>query len=92
MGRRGVLTVKTLARGLGVSLPTCYRLVNILVEEGYLQRASTRGGYGLGPAVAALRAGELGGDLLEAKLEPVIGELAQRSGRHAYLGCSRAGR
>ena len=78
--------MKTLARELGVSLSTCYRLVNILVEEGYLQKASTRGGYGLGPAVAALRAGKLGGDLLEAKLEPVIGELAQRSGRHAYLG------
>ena len=51
------MTVKPLARELGVSLSTCYRLVNILVEEGYLQKASTRGGYGLGPAVAALRLG-----------------------------------
>jgi acetyl-CoA synthetase len=86
VGRRGVLTVKALARELGVSMSTCYRLVSILVEEGYLQKASTRGRYGLGPAVAALRVGKPGGDLLEAVLEPIIGELAQRSGRHAYLG------
>ncbi len=79
------LTAKRLAQEVGVSLSTCYHLINILVEEGYLEKIAHGGGYKLGPAIPLLykRASE---NNLNSKVEPVISELAQRSKRHAYVG------
>ena len=87
VGRRGAVTAKMLARELGVSLSTCYRLINILMEEGCLRKVPPCGDYGLGPTVAALGAGKDP----DATLEPVIEELAQRTGRTAYLGMLAGG-
>lgn len=85
ISRREGATAKSLARELGVSLSTCYCLINILVEEGFVEKVAHRKGYRLGPAVGALyrrsRAAEV-----DAAVEPVVAELAARSGRHAYLG------
>ena len=85
ISRREGATAKSLARELGVSLSTCYCLINILAEEGFVQKVAHRKGYRLGPAVGTLyrrsRAVEI-----DAAVEPVVGELAVRSGRHAYLG------
>ena len=85
VSRREGLTAKSLARELGVSLSTCYCLINILIEEGYIERVSSREGYRLGPAISTLHERRSGKDLGSA-LEPLVEELAQRSGRHAYLG------
>ncbi len=48
ISRREGATAKSLARELGVSLSTCYCLINILAEEGFVQKVAHRKGYRLG--------------------------------------------
>jgi DNA-binding IclR family transcriptional regulator len=81
VGRAGDgLTVKRLARDLGVSVSTCYQLVAILVDEGYVERLSHRAGYRLGPTIGVLfdRSRESGRD---AVVERVLRDLV-RIARH----------
>lgn len=84
VSRREGLTAKLLARELGVSLSTCYYLINILIEEGYLEKNPTHKGCRIGVAVSTLHERSARADL-GATAEPVLEELAQRTGRHAYL-------
>ena len=79
------ITAKVLARKLGVSLSTCYCLIDILVEEGLVEKIAQRKGYRLGPTVCALHARARTADI-DARVEPAVEDLAARSGRHAYLG------
>lgn len=51
------ITAKALARRLSMSLPTVYRLLGALVEEGYLVRLHAVRGYGLGYRVVELARG-----------------------------------
>lgn len=78
------LTAKLLAEELEVSLATCYSLVKILTEEGYLEKIPKQRGYKLGPTISLLykRASTIG---IDSTVEPVIEELAERSERHAYF-------
>src|SRR3954462_10500663 len=81
VGRAGDgLTVKRLAGELGVSVSTCYQLVAILVDEGYIERLSHRAGYRLGPTIGFLfhRARESG---RVAAVERALSDLV-RIGRH----------
>ncbi len=48
------VTAKAIARRLGAPLPTVYRALGTLVEEGYLVRLHDVRGYGLGYRVAEL--------------------------------------
>lgn len=48
------VTAKAIARRLGVPLPSVYRAIGTLVEEGYLVRLHEVRGYGLGYRVAQL--------------------------------------
>jgi IclR family transcriptional regulator, acetate operon repressor len=48
------VTAKVIARRLGFSLPTTYRLLSTLVEDGYLVRLPDLRGYGLGYRIGAL--------------------------------------
>ena len=82
--RQGI-TAKTLSKELGVSLSTCYCLINILVEEGYVEKIAHRKGYRLGPAVSTLHSRAHNRDV-EGRVETVVEELALRSERHAYFG------
>jgi IclR family transcriptional regulator, acetate operon repressor len=78
------LTVKALAHDLGISVSTCYHLVGILVEEGYIEKLPHHAGYQLGPTVGVLfersrRSGSA------AVVEPILHDLARIADRTAYF-------
>ena len=83
VGRGGAgLSAKRLACDLGVSLSTCYQLLNILLDEGYIEKIDGHRGYRLGPAVALL-AQDRGSDEAAVAAEPVVRELCRRASRSA---------
>lgn len=77
------LTAKQLACEIGTNLSSCYYLLGILVDEGYIERVSQGGGYRIGPALPLLREGRPRGDF-DSKIEPAVEELARLTQRHAY--------
>lgn len=78
------LTVKALARDLGISVSTCYHLIGILIDEGYVERLPHHGGYRLGPTIGVLyeRSRRSANDAL---LEPILHDLARIADRTAYF-------
>jgi DNA-binding IclR family transcriptional regulator len=77
------LRTKELARDLGVSASTCYHLLSLLAEEGYIERLPGHAGYRLGPTIGVLherllRAG------LSAAVDPALRALGDRAGCPAY--------
>lgn len=75
------LTAKRLACEIGTNLSSCYYLLNLLADEGYIEKLP-RGGYRVGPTISRLN--EIPKNDFDSKTRPVIKELAQRSQRHAY--------
>ncbi len=78
------LSAKKIAHEIGVNLSSCYCLINILIDEGYVEKIPRCGGYRLGPAIPRLY--EYARNNIVSSVEPVMEELAQRSETHAYLG------
>jgi IclR family acetate operon transcriptional repressor len=78
------LTVKDLARDLEISVSTCYHLVGILVDEGYIEKLPHRSGYRLGPTIGVLfeRSRRSGS---EAAVEAVLHDLARIADCAAYF-------
>ncbi len=76
------MTAKQLAREIGTSLSNCYYLINILADEGYIEKLPQCGGYRIGRAVSQLY--ENTRSDFDAHIEPVLDDLARRSQRHAY--------
>ena len=74
------LTAKELARELGTNLSSCYYLLNILADEGYIRKIT--GGYTIGPTIPLLN--ESSRSAFDVRVEPVVEELARRAQRHAY--------
>ena len=77
------LTVKALAHDLGISVSTCYHLIGMLVDEGYVEKLPHHAGFRLGPTVGVLfersrRSGSA------AVVEPVLHDLARIADRTAY--------
>lgn len=85
------VTAKTIACEMGVSLPTSYNLINSLIQEGYVERVPGRKGYRLGPMISLLYKRSLGGSDLIADVDPVVEELAERTGQRAYLALYKEG-
>ena len=81
--RGSELTAKQIAREVGTSLSSAYYLLNILHEEGYVEKEPRGGGYRLGPAISVLGESVVRG--VDEKIEPVLEELAQRAGKNAYF-------
>jgi DNA-binding IclR family transcriptional regulator len=75
------LTAKELTRELGTNLSSCYYLLNIMADEGYIRKVAG-GGYAIGPAIPLLNEGSRSD--FDRKIEPVVEELAQRAQTHAY--------
>lgn len=78
------LTVKALARDLGISVSTCYHLIGILIDEGYIEKLHHHAGYRLGPTVSVLfeRSRKSGST---AVIESMLHELARIADRTAYF-------
>jgi DNA-binding IclR family transcriptional regulator len=75
------LTAKELTRELGTNLSSCYYLLNIMADEGYIRKIAG-GGYTIGPTIPLLNEGSRSD--FDRKIEPVVEELAQRAQTHAY--------
>ena len=75
------LTAKELTRELGTNLSSCYYLLNIMADEGYIRKVAG-GGYAIGPAIPLLNEGSRSD--FDRKIEPVVKELAQRAHTNAY--------
>jgi IclR family transcriptional regulator, acetate operon repressor len=78
------LTVKALAHDLRISVSTCYHLIGVLVDEGYVEKLPHNAGYRLGPTIGVLfersrRSGSA------AVVEPVLHDLARIANRTAYF-------
>jgi DNA-binding IclR family transcriptional regulator len=82
------LTAKELTRELGTNLSSCYYLLNIMADEGYIRKIAG-GGYTIGPTIPLLNEGSRSD--FDRKIEPVVEELAQRAQTHAYAAVLSAG-
>jgi DNA-binding IclR family transcriptional regulator len=83
------LPAKELAREIGTNLSSCYYLLNILVEEGYIEKIPRCGGYRMGPAIPLMA--EAARSDFDLTIEPVVEELAQRAQMPAYVGVLSGG-
>jgi len=79
------LEPKDLARALGISVSTCYQMLGILLDEGYLLRLPEHAGYELGPELERLYERSRSTSV-EAVVTPVLGDLAADLGCSAYFG------
>jgi DNA-binding IclR family transcriptional regulator len=87
---RPALTVKDIARGIGVPLPTAYRLVKALAEKGLLERDRPTAEYRLGLTFldfAAIVHRHLD---LASLARPLVKKLASASGETAQFTLRRA--
>jgi IclR family transcriptional regulator, acetate operon repressor len=83
------VTAKAIARRLGAPLPTVYRALGTLVEEGYLVRLHDVRGYGLGYRVAELHRGLTEQVRPPAPVRAVLHEVHATTGAAAYLAVFR---
>lgn len=79
------VTAKALARRLGAPLPTVYRVLGTLVEEGYLVRLHTVRGYGLGYRLVDLYRGLTDQIVPSAAARELLAELHSGVGAATYL-------
>ena len=90
VSRRGeTLTAKELAREVGTNLSSCYYLLKVLTEEGYIEKIPHNGGYRIGPVVTML--GEGARSNFDLKVEPVLEDLSRRTQRQAYVAVLSGG-
>lgn len=83
------VTAKAIARRLGCPLPTVYRALGTLVEEGYLVRLNAVRGYGLGYKVAELHRGLTVQVRPPAVVRGLLHEVHDGVGAAAYLAVLR---
>ena len=83
------ITPKAIARRLGCPLPTVYRAIGVLVEEGYLVRLNDVRGYGLGYRVAQLQHSLVEQVRPPAAARSVLHEVHVNAGAACYLAARR---
>ena len=79
------LDAKSLAHALDISPSTCYQLLSILIDEGYLTRLPRGSGYRLGETISLLYRRSRG-TRVETVVGRVLDELARSTGRAACFG------
>ncbi len=83
------VTAKAIARRLGCPLPTVYRALGTLVDEGYLVRLQDVRGYGLGYRVAELHRSLTEQIRPAGPLRAALHEVHTTAGAAAYLAVFR---
>lgn len=83
------VTAKAIARRLGCPLPTAYRTLGTLVEEGYLVRLHDVRGYGLGYRIADLHRSLASQVAPSPGVHRVLHEMHTAVGAAAYLAVFR---
>ena len=83
------ITPKAIARRLGCPLPTVYRALGTLVEQGYLVRLHEVRGYGLGYRVAELHRSLADQVRPPAAVRSVLHEVHLELGAASYLAVRR---
>ncbi len=91
MNQRAVSSVRDLAADTGISKPSVVRLLAILIEDGYVRRASKAGSYILARDVLQLAAGFRDDALIERAAAPRMEALTARVGWPAALGIFEQG-
>jgi len=84
------VTPKAIARRLGIPLPSVYRVIGTLVEEGYLVRLQEVRGYGLGHRVVQLHRSLAEQVRPSAPVREVLHDVHTTAGAAAYLVVLRA--
>jgi len=77
-------TMKQLCQWIDLNLSTCYRLVNTLLDRGYVSKAADRK-IRLGPALGSLHDAYSRQLRPERDLLPILAHLSQVTGETAYL-------
>jgi IclR family transcriptional regulator, acetate operon repressor len=86
------ISVKALARALGLSLSSAYSLSNSLRTEGFLEVAPTAPGlYVLGPKMVSLYRSYVESTLQPERLGPFLEELRDRASARAYIALWNSG-
>jgi len=86
------ISVKALARALGLSLSSAYSLSNSLRAEGFLELAPTGSGlYVLGPKMVRLYQSYVESTMQPERLEPFLEELRDRASARAYIAWWNSG-
>ncbi|OLT20116.1 IclR family transcriptional regulator [Pseudonocardia sp. CNS-139] len=83
------VTAKAIARRLGVPLPSVYRMLGTLVDEGYLVRLHDVRGYGLGYRIAELHRSLTDQVRPSVALRGLLHEVHTTARAAAYLTVSR---
>jgi IclR family transcriptional regulator, acetate operon repressor len=83
------VTAKVIARRLGIPLPSVYRALGLLVQEGYLVRLHEVRGYGLGYRLADLYRSLTDQVRPSAGVQAVVRDLHTSLGAAAYLAVLR---
>jgi IclR family transcriptional regulator, acetate operon repressor len=83
VSRRGEdLTAKQVACEIETNLSSCYHLLSMLTDEGYIEKVPRRGGYKIGPTISQLSRNSRSD--FDSEIEPVVEELARRTLKRAY--------
>ena len=85
-------TLGDIARACDLPAATCHRLVNELVELGWVDQTRHRGVYRLGPRVWALTSGTGYRSHLMSSISPHIRDLADRLAIPIVVACRRGHR
>jgi Transcriptional regulator len=83
------VTAKAIARRLGCPLPTVYRALAVLVEEGYLVRLDDVRGYGIGYRIAELQRSLVDALRPPAAVVAAMHDLHVQAAAAAYLAVFR---